>query len=80
QLAARMHRAMLDQMRTAGVPVVPPIGMGVSLTSITGYDREALIEAARSAARRAMASDDVTVVVAGEDDETDQALGQAVRR
>ncbi|WP_306233313.1 diguanylate cyclase domain-containing protein [Agrococcus beijingensis] len=81
QLAARMHRAMLDQLRTAGVPVVPPIGMGVSLTSISGYDRDTLIDAARTAAKRAIASDDVTVVVAGEDDETDDATrGQAVRR
>ncbi|GEK81596.1 diguanylate cyclase [Agrococcus baldri] len=82
QLAARMHRAMLDQLGTAGVPVVPPIGMGVSLTSISGYDRDALLEAARAAARRAIASDDVSVVVAGEDEEPeDPALGdQAVRR
>jgi GGDEF domain-containing protein len=81
QLAARMHRAMLDQLRTAGVPVVPPIGMGVALTSITGYDRDVLVEAARSAARRAMGSDDVSVVVAGEDGEGEDAQrGQAVRR
>ncbi|WP_413319968.1 hypothetical protein AA0Z99_04830 [Agrococcus sp. 1P02AA] len=71
QLAARMHRAMLDQLATAGVPVVPPIGMGVSLTSITGYDRDVLLDAARAAAKRAIASDDVTVVVAGEDDDED---------
>lgn len=81
QLAARMHRAMLDQLRTAGVPVVPPIGMGVALTSITGYERDVLVEAARSAARRAMGSDDVSVVVAGEDGEGEDAdRGQAVRR
>ena len=81
QLAARMHRAMLDQLRTAGVPVVPPIGMGVSLTSITGYDRDALLDAARAAAKRALASDDVTVVIAGEDDESDETQrDQAVRR
>ena len=82
QLAARMHRAMLDQLGTAGVPVVPPIGMGVSLTSITGYDRDTLLEAARLAAKRAIASDDVTVAVAGEDDEADGSAlgGQAVRR
>ncbi|WP_072313554.1 diguanylate cyclase [Agrococcus sp. Marseille-P2731] len=71
QLAARMHRAMLDQLATAGVPVVPPIGMGVSLTSISGYDRDVLLDAARLAAKRAIASDDVTVVVAGEDDDED---------
>lgn len=82
QLAARMHRAMLDQLGTAGVPVVPAIGMGVSLTSISGYDRDTLLDAARVAAKRAIASDDVTVMVAGEDDEADgSALGdQAVRR
>ncbi|WP_206446729.1 diguanylate cyclase domain-containing protein [Agrococcus sp. KRD186] len=82
QLGARMHRAMLDQLGTAGVPVVPPIGMGVSLTSITGYDRDTLLDAARMAAKRAIASDDVTVVVAGEDDESEgPAVGdQAVRR
>lgn len=82
QLAARMHRAMLDQLGTAGVPVVPPIGMGVSLTAITGYDRDTLLDAARLAAKRAIASDDVTVVVAGEDDDGDDAAldGQAVRR
>ncbi|HET8866907.1 MAG TPA: hypothetical protein VFM87_01125, partial [Agrococcus sp.] len=62
--------------------VVPPIGMGVSLTSITGYDRDTLLEAARLAAKRAIASDDVTVAVAGEDDEADGSAlgGQAVRR
>lgn len=81
QLAARMHRAMLDQLRTAGVPVIPPIGMGLSVTSTSGYDRETLLDAARAAARRAIASDDVTVVVAGEDDETDADRGgQAVLR
>lgn len=82
QLAARMHRAMLDQLATAGVPVIPPIGMGVSLTSITGYDRDTLLEAAKSAAKRAIASDDVTVIVAGEDEETSELgdEGQAVRR
>ncbi len=82
QLASRMHRAMLDQLRTAGVPVVPPIGMGLSVTSTSGYDRETLLDAARAAARRAIASDDVTVVVAGEDDEADGAErdDQAVRR
>ncbi|MCR8671742.1 diguanylate cyclase [Agrococcus sp. HG114] len=81
QLAARMHRAMLDQLRTAGVPVVPPIGMGLSLTSVSGYDRDVLVDAARAAAKRAMASDDVTVVVAGEDGDADEpARGQAVRR
>ncbi|MCH1883126.1 hypothetical protein [Agrococcus sp. ARC_14] len=82
QLATRMHRAMLDQLATAGVPVVPPIGMGVSLTSISGYDRDALLDAARAAANRAIASDDVTVVVAGEDDETEGPAvgGQDVRR
>lgn len=82
QLAARMHRAMLDQLRTAGVPVIPPIGMGLSVTSTSGYDRETLLDAARAAARRAIASDDVSVVVAGEDDETDEADrgGQAVLR
>lgn len=81
QLAARMHRAMLDQLGTAGVPVVPPIGMGVSLTSISGYDRDTLLDAARMAARRAIASDDVTVVVAGEDDEEGRApADQDVRR
>ncbi|MGM1030517.1 MAG: diguanylate cyclase domain-containing protein [Actinomycetota bacterium] len=82
QLAARMHRAMLDQLRTAGVPVIPPIGMGLSVTSTSGYDRETLLDAARAAARRAIASDDVSVVVAGEDDESDGADrgGQAVLR
>ena len=82
QLAARMHRAMLDQLATAGVPVVPPIGMGVSLTSITGYDRDTLLDAAQHAAKRAIASDDVTVMVAGEDDDGDAAPldGQDVRR
>ncbi|ROR67028.1 diguanylate cyclase domain-containing protein [Agrococcus jenensis] len=82
QLAARMHRAMLDQLRTAGVPVIPPIGMGLSVTSTSGYDRETLLDAARAAARRAIASDDVTVVVAGEDDDADSAArgDQAVRR
>jgi GGDEF domain-containing protein len=82
QLAARMHRAMLDQLRTAGVPVIPPIGMGLSVTSTSGYDRETLLDAARAAAKRAIASDDVSVVVAGEDDETDEADrgGQAVLR
>lgn len=82
QLAARMHRAMLDQLRTAGVPVIPPIGMGLSVTSTSGYDRETLLDAARAAARRAIQSDDVSVVVAGEDDETDGADrgGQAVLR
>lgn len=82
QLAARMHRAMLDQLGTAGVPVVPPIGMGVSLTSITGYDRDTLLEAAKAAANRAIASDDVTVIVAGEDEESAELGdgGQAVRR
>lgn len=82
QLAARMHRAMLDQLRTAGVPVIPPIGMGLSVTSTSGYDRETLLDAARAAARRAIASDDVTVVVAGEDDDADSSArgDQAVRR
>jgi GGDEF domain-containing protein len=81
QLAARMHRAMLDQLSTAGVPVVPPIGMGVSLTSITGYDRDTLFDAAHAAAKRAIASDDVTVAVAGEDDEAEgPSVDQAVRR
>ncbi|WP_405216841.1 diguanylate cyclase domain-containing protein [Agrococcus sp. Ld7] len=80
QLAARMHRAMLDQLATAGVPVLPPIGMGVSLTSVSGYDRDTLLDAARQAAKRAIASDDVTVVVAGEDDSDEPTADQAVRR
>ncbi len=82
QLASRMHRAMLDQLRTAGVPVIPPIGMGLSVTSTSGYDRETLLDAARAAAKRAIASDDVSVVVAGEDDDADEADrgGQAVLR
>lgn len=82
QLAARMHRALLDQLGTAGVPVVPPIGMGVSLTNVTGYDRDTLLDAAKTAATRAIASDDVTVVVAGEDDEPEDPArdDQAVRR
>lgn len=82
QLASRMHRAMLDQLRTAGVPVIPPIGMGLSVTSTSGYDRETLLDAARAAARRAIQSDDVSVVVAGEDDDADGADrgGQAVLR
>lgn len=82
QLASRMHRAMLDQLRTAGVPVIPPIGMGLSVTSTSGYDRETLLDAARAAARRAIQSDDVSVVVAGEDDDADgpDRGGQAVLR
>lgn len=82
QLAARMHRAMLDQLRTAGVPVIPPIGMGLAVTSTSGYDRETLLDAARAAARRAIQSDDVSVVVAGEDEELDgeERGGQAVLR
>lgn len=80
QLAARMHRAMLDQLATAGVPVLPPIGMGVSLTNVSGYDRDTLLDAARLAATRAIASDDVTVVVAGEDDSDEPSPDQAVRR
>lgn len=68
QLAARVHRAMLDQLRTAGATVMPAIGMGVSLTSIVGYDHRAIVDGAVSAAKRAIDSDDTSVVVAGEED------------
>ncbi|GAA3600169.1 diguanylate cyclase [Agrococcus terreus] len=68
QLAARVHRAMLDQLRTAGAQVMPAIGMGVSLTSVVGYDHRAIVASAIAAAQRAIGSDDTSVVLAGEED------------
>lgn len=61
--AARIYRGLFDDLAAVGAEVIPVVGVGVGLTAQDGDDPDAVITAARLAARRAATSVDAAVVV-----------------
>ncbi|KAA9150442.1 hypothetical protein F6B41_23250 [Microbacterium lushaniae] len=62
--AAVIHQRTLDDMSELGLSVIPAIAVGVALSDQIGHDFDALVEAAREAARRSASSTDAAVILA----------------
>lgn len=63
-LAMSIYLGLLEDAGMAGAIVRPAVGIGVSLSSMVGYDAESLLDGARAAAVHATADLEASVVVA----------------
>ncbi len=66
RLATRIRRGLFDELSGVVGVVIPVVGVGVALSSVSGYEPAALMRDARDAARAAALSTE-TVIVAGTD-------------
>lgn len=66
--AATVYRGCVDELSGNATGLLPVVGVGVALSETVGYDPEALMTAARSAAVRASASLEASVLFGGLDE------------
>lgn len=63
--AGLIHRQLLGDFALGGSTVIPVLGVGVALSTVTGYDPQQLIAAARAAGKTSASSSDASVTIAG---------------
>ena len=66
RLATRIRRGLFDELSGVVGVVIPVVGVGIALSSTSGYEPSALMREARDAAREAALSTE-SVIVAGAD-------------
>lgn len=64
RVASLVHRQVLDDFAEMRRAVIPMMGVGVALTSVLGYDVDALVRGAQDAAKASASSSDTSVVLA----------------
>lgn len=61
--AARIYRGLFTELGAVTGGVIPVVGVGVGLSDAAGYDADAIVQLARSAARRAATTVESSVLV-----------------
>lgn len=65
RIASRIHRRVLDDFAEMRSAVIPVVGVGVALSTPTGYQLPALVAAAKDAALVSASSSDASVMISG---------------